>query len=278
MQRTILITGCSSGMGLAAALGLKERGYCVFASARKPSDVMRLEQMGLNALTLDVTDESSIQSSLNQLLTKTCGRLDAVFNNAGFVQAGAIADLTTAMITAQFATNVFGPLAIIRHVLPIMREQGHGRIIQNSSILGIAPVAYYGAYNASKFALEGFTQTLRLELQGSPIHAILLNPGPIQTHIRANAANVYEKTIQPSSKESEYASAYQRLEADYFKHGNKAKLSLPATAILKPLIHALESNHPKRHYFIGAPAQWLARLQRILPERLFERLLYKINS
>lgn len=278
MQRTILITGCSSGMGLAAALGLKERGYRVFASARKPEDVASLTQQGFTALLLDVTREESIDQALDQLLNETGGRLDAVFNNAGFVQAGAIADLTTELITAQFATNVFGPLAIIRKVLPIMREQGWGRIIQNSSILGVAPLAYYGAYNASKFALEGFTQTLRLELKGLPIHAVLLNPGPIKTHIRTNAATIYEKTLQPHSKDSFYANIYQRLENDYFKRGNTARFSLPASAILKPLLHALESKQPKRHYYIGAPAQWLARLQRLLPESVFEQLLYKINS
>src|SRR5436190_5636188 len=162
-QSSILITGCSSGIGLAAARFLHQRGYKVFATARKLVDLERLRAEGLTAIELDVNDSGSIAAALKQVLAATGGTLDALFNNAGYLQAGAVEDLSRDMNRAQFETNVFGPMELIRQVLPIMRAQGHGRIVQNSSILGIITLAYYGSYNASKFALDGFTNTLRQE-------------------------------------------------------------------------------------------------------------------
>jgi len=186
-QKSILITGCGSGIGNHAAMQLKQRGYRVFASARKKEDVSKLSAAGLESVLLDVTDTASMQQALAHILQQTNGTLDALFNNAGYLQAGAIEDLTHDTNRAQFETNVFGPMELIRLVLPIMRQQGHGRIIQNSSILGVITLPYYGAYNASKFALEGFSRTLRQELYGTQIHLSIINPGPIQSELRKNA-------------------------------------------------------------------------------------------
>jgi len=170
MQKSILITGCSSGIGLCAAKMLQARGYRVFATARKSQDVTSLREQGLESEVLDLNDSNSIQSALQEILLKTGGRLDALFNNAGYTQAGAIDDLSRDMLRAQLETNVLGPMELTNAVLAIMREQGYGRIIQNSSILGIISMPFRGAYNMSKFALEGWSNTLRQELRGTAIY------------------------------------------------------------------------------------------------------------
>ena len=276
MAKTILITGCSSGIGHAAALILKKRGYRVFATARKEEDVTQLKSEGFESLLLDVTDSTSIQNALNQILQKTGGTLDALFNNAGYLFAGAIEDLTREMIRAQFETNVFGPMELIRLVLPIMRKQGQGRIIQNSSILGFITLPYYGAYNASKFALEGFSHTLRQELRGTAIFVSIIHPGPIVTALRKRAYQHYQQTLQKQHVDT-YEEVYQKLEHSYFQT-KKNKLALSPDAIAKPLIHALENAHPKIHYYLGMPSKLLAVLKRILPDKMLDWILCRVNG
>lgn len=276
-DKTILITGCSSGIGYYAAKKLNESGYQVFATARKISDVQKLINEGLDAYQLDVTDILSIEDTLDKILKKTNGKLYAVFNNAGFLQAGAIADLSQEMLLSQFATNVFGPFEITRRVLPIMQKQGYGRIIQNSSILGVITIPYYGAYNASKFALEGFSNTLRQELHGSNIFVSLLNPGPITSNLRENAYQQYEKTLKNRSS-SNYQSIYKKLENTYFKSNQKnSRFSQGPEAVFKKLLHALESPSPKAHYYIGFTAKLMATLKRFLPEKILDAILIKAS-
>jgi len=199
-QSSILITGCSSGIGLCAAALLQKRGYRVFATARKLTDVEKLRQLGFEAFQLDVNDSDSMKRALDRILHETGGTLDALFNNAGYLQAGAVEDLDRKDIRAQFETNVFGPMELIRLVLPIMRKQGHGRIIQNSSILGIITLPFYGAYNASKFALDGFTNTLRQELHNTPIHISSINPGAIYSELRNKAFSHYQQGLAHQKK------------------------------------------------------------------------------
>jgi NAD(P)-dependent dehydrogenase (short-subunit alcohol dehydrogenase family) len=270
MANTILITGCSSGIGLQAAITLKERGYRVFASARKPEDVAKLKAQGFESVQLDVTQIDSIEQALNDILTKTGGTLDALFNNAGYMQAGAIEDLTPEIIQQQFATNTFGPIELTRRILPIMRKQGHGRIIQNSSVLGVFTVPFYGAYNASKFALEGFSNTLRQELRGTGIFVSIINPGPIKSHLRDTALEVYEKSI-PASQPSHYRSDYEQIKASVFNRKHNPRHQNPDIVINK-LIQALESRHPKAHYFPGGLATMLGILRRILPDSALDWL------
>lgn len=274
-QKSILITGCSSGIGLAAATALKQRGYRVFATARKLADVDKLKSLGLESLQLDVNDSASIQAALEQVLSLTNGTLYALFNNAGFLQAGAIEDLTRDMQRAQFETNVFGAMELVSRVLPIMRKQGYGRIIQNSSILGVVTIPYYGAYNATKFALEGYTHTLRQELAGTNIHAILINPGPIVTNFWDNAYQQYQHTIRQQS-DSAYQNAYQKLEKEYLDSSRRSlKLAQSPEAVTKKLIHALESKRPCVHYYIGWPAQLVAVLRLCLPQRVLDWILMR---
>ncbi len=277
MQKSILITGCSSGIGLSAAQILQKKGYRVFATARKESDVKKLQALGLESYRLDVNDTHSIQQVLTDILTKTNGTLDALFNNAGFGQTGAIEDLTRDIIREQFETNVFGPMELIMRVLPLMRKQGHGRIIQNSSILGIVAMPYYGAYNASKFALEGFSNTLRQELRGTQIFVSIIAPGPIKTQFRDNALTMYKKTIPQNG--SVHHKQYDNLER-YFSTANDKHPPMTVTpdVVVSKLIHALESPRPKAHYYVGIPATIFSWMRRLLPDCALDWIFSKISS
>lgn len=274
-QRSILITGCSSGIGLCAARGLKERGWRVFASARGEADVARLIDEGLEALRLDLTDPGSIQSALDEILRRTDGRLDALFNNAAYGQPGAVEDLRREVLTAQFETNLFGTHDLTCRVIPIMRRQGHGRIVHNSSVLGLIALPFRGAYNASKFALEGLSDTLRLELHGSGIQLSLIEPGPITSRFRANATRMYERHID--AQNSVHRDTYRRMENRLRKQGPAAPFTLPPQAVLKKLLHALESPRPKARYYVTFPTYLFGTLRRLLPGFALDWVLRRVS-
>ena len=273
---SVLITGCSSGIGLCAAEGLAARGYRVFATARKPQDVAMLQARGLEALQLDLDDSASIQTSVDEVLARNGGRLDALFNNAGCGQPGAVEDLSRSALRAQFETNLFGMIELTNRVLPVMRRQAAGRIIINSSVLGLVALAYRGAYNASKFAIEGITDTLRLELRGSGVHVALVEPGPIKSRFRANAFNLYQRNID--AEQSFHRDTYQKLEQRLTKAGPAAPFTLGPEAVLEKVIHALESAHPKRRYYVTKPTYFLAYAKRLLPQDLLDRMLGAISD
>lgn len=274
MDKSILITGCSSGIGLCAAQTLQSRGYHVFATARKISDVEKLQSQGLESFVLDVDQSSSIDAGMDYILEKTGGTLFALFNNAGFALPGAVEDLTRDMMRKQFETNVFGAIELTNKVLPVMRKQGYGRIIMNTSILGIVAIPYRGAYNASKFALEGFSQTLRQELRDTPIKVSIIAPGPIETQFRANALNNYSKPML--EKNSVHQKAYKDME-NMFRNtsSNEKSLTLSSDAVVKKLIHALESKSPKARYYVGLPAHALAFARRLFPDAWLDWLISK---
>ena len=276
MKRSILITGCSSGIGLCAAEGLQTRGYRVFATARKMADVEMLTAKGLEALQLDLADSASIQAAMEEILARTGGTLDALFNNAGYGQPGAVEDLTRDVLRTQFETNLFGMIELTNRVLPVMRRQGHGRIVQNSSILGYIVLAYRGAYNASKFAIEGITDTLRLELRGSGIYVSLIEPGPIKSRFRANAFAAFEQHIDAaaSAHREQYAAMVRRLQ----KPGPAAPFTLGPEAVLEKLIHALESPRPRARYLVTKPAWIFAYAKRLLPTAWLDRVLGNISD
>jgi short-subunit dehydrogenase len=277
MDKSILITGCSSGIGLHAATQLKQRGYQVFATARKPADVIRLTSLGFESLVLDVNDSNSIKQALNDVLKRTNGTLYAVFNNAGYLQAGAVEDVTRDMMRAQFETNVFGAMELTRLVLPIMRKQGYGRIIQNSSILGIIPMSYCGVYNASKYALEGYSSSLRHELRHTCIYVSIIVPGPFESKLRHNAFQQFKQTLHQQT-DSNYHPVYQKMEKTYFNpNGQDSHIRQKPDAIVNCLIHALESARPKAHYYAGLPAKVLVFLKRILPDTMLDWLICKVR-
>lgn len=275
MQKTILITGCSTGIGRHAAEGLAARGYRVFATARKAEDVEALRAAGLESLQLDLDDSASINAAVDEVLHRTGGTLDALFNNGAYGQPGAVEDLRRDVLRAQFETNLFGTLELTNRIIPVMRAQGHGRIIQNSSLLGLVALPYRGAYNASKFALEGLTDTLRLELAGSGIHVCLIEPGPIESRFRANAYAAFKRNIDAAN--SVHRLRYEAQERRLTKAGPAAPFTEPPSAVLKRLIHALESPRPKPRYYVTVPTWFFAVARRVLPVRLLDQVLLAVS-
>lgn len=272
--KTILITGCSTGIGYETALALHHRGHQVIATARKPEDVARLSQAGLTALQLDLADSNSIRTAVAQALELSHGRCDALFNNGAFGQPGAVEDLSREVLKNQFETNVFGTHELTNLLLPVMRRQGHGRIIYNSSVLGLVAMRYRGAYNASKFALEGLADTLRLELHGTNIHIALIEPGPILSEFRKNSYLLFQQHID--STHSQHRPAYQAMEARLQKEGPAVAFTLPAQAVVDKVIHALEAKRPKLRYYVTFPTYLFAFLKRILPIPWLDALLRQV--
>jgi NAD(P)-dependent dehydrogenase (short-subunit alcohol dehydrogenase family) len=272
--KTVLITGCSTGIGYTTAVELKKRGHTVIASARKQEDVFRLQQEGFTAIQLDLADSNSIRQAVDSAIKLADGKIDALFNNGAFGQPGAVEDLTRDVLRFQFETNLFGTHELTNLILPLMRQQGHGRIIYNSSILGLVAMRYRGAYNASKFALEGLADTLRLELYGTNIHISLIEPGPILSDFRKNSLVLFKKNIDTTH--SHHKEIYQTMEARLQKEGAAVPFTLPATAVAKKVIHALEARQPKIHYYVTFPTYLFGYLKRILPMPWLDALLRKV--
>jgi NAD(P)-dependent dehydrogenase (short-subunit alcohol dehydrogenase family) len=274
-QRAILITGCSSGIGWHCALGMKARGWRVFATARKPGDLARLEGEGCEALFLDYAEPQSVSACVAELSHRTGGRLDALFNNGAYGQPGAVEDLTRAVLEAQFAANVFGWHQLTRECLPLMRANGEGRIVQCSSVLGLVALKWRGAYNASKFAIEALSDTLRLELRGTGIHVSLIEPGPIASKFVETSLRNFEANIDESR--SHYRDAYARQRARLGR-GGSARWKLGPEAVLEKLVHAVEAERPRARYFVTTPTRFMAMARRILPQRLLDHVLDKASD
>ena len=275
-DRSVLITGCSSGIGERVALGLKERGWRVFATARQAVDVARLQAGGLESLPLDLRDSASIRSAVDSVLERTGGYLDALFNNAGYGQPGAVEDISRVALREQFETNVFGVQELTNRVIPVMRQQGAGRILYNSSVLGLVAFPYRGAYVASKFALEGLADTLRLELAGTGIHVCLIEPGPILSRFRDNAHAAYGRHVDAAT--SLHRAQYEAMEARLLKRGPAAPFTQPPEAVLQRVIHALESPRPQACYPVTFPTYLFAALRRLLPTRALDAILRRAGG
>lgn len=272
MEKTILITGCSSGIGYDAAHGLKRAGWRVFATCRKEEDCARLRSEGLESFALDYADDASIKAAFDEALSRTGGTLGAIFNNGAFACPGAVEDLPTDALRAIFNVNLFGYHELTRLALPVMRKQGYGRIVNCSSVLGLVGIRWRGAYVATKFAMEGLTDVLRLEMADTPIRAILIEPGPITSKIRVNSIPHFERWIdwQHSPRKAQYeASLLKRL---YEKRGPD-RFELPASAVTAKLLQALESPRPRARYYVTTPTYLMGTARRILPQRLLDWVL-----
>jgi len=275
-DRNILITGCSSGIGLCVARGLKDRGYRVFATARSLPDVERLQEEGFEAYQLDLTDSDSLNQAVDNILKKTGNRIDALFNNGAYGLPGAVEDLSRDALRVQFETNVFGWIELTNRIIPVMRRQNQGRIIMNSSVLGFAAMAYRGAYNASKFAIEGFTDTLRLELKNTGIQLSLIEPGPISSKFRQNAKKAFDQFID--AENSVHKEQYEAMERRLNKPGPAAPFTLPPDAVLKRVIHALESDKAKPRYYVTFPTYLFGYLKRFLSSSIMDKILSKAGG
>ena len=276
LQKNILITGCSSGIGYCVANGLKQRGYRVIATARRYESVEQLKKEGFESLQLDLSESHSIQQAFKQIMHLTDGKLYALFNNGAFGLPGAVEDLSRENLKYQFETNVFGWLELTNLVIPLMRHQGFGRIIQNSSVLGFVAMPFRGAYNASKYAIEGLSDTLRLELKNTNIYVSLIEPGPIISQFRANAVKALKQhiDIENSVHREKYHGVLERLN----KEGPAAPFTLPPEAVLKRVITALESKRPKPRYYVTFPTYLFAFLKRILSHRQLDKILAKAGN
>jgi NAD(P)-dependent dehydrogenase (short-subunit alcohol dehydrogenase family) len=275
-ERSVLITGCSSGIGLCTAEGLQRRGYRVFATARQAADVDMLQDRGLESLQLDLDDSASIHTAVDEILQRTGGKLYALFNNGAYGQPGAVEDLARDVLRQQFETNFFGTFELTNRILPVLRRQGYGRLLFNSSVLGFAAMPYRGAYNASKFAMEGLCDTLRLELSGTGIHVALIEPGPITSRFRNNAFKAFMQNIDRHN--SVHRDLYAQVEERLQKEGPAAPFTLGPEAVLARVVHALEARRPKIRYYVTVPTYLFAWLRHVLPYRAMDWLQKKAGA
>ncbi|WP_400083521.1 SDR family NAD(P)-dependent oxidoreductase [Yoonia sp. R78084] len=272
-QKSILITGCSSGIGYDAAYGLRAAGWRVFASCRKQEDCDRLRSEGFESPRIDYADADSIVTGLAETLEATGGTLDALYNNGAYACPGAVEDLPVGALREIFETNVFGWHELTRLVMPVMRAQGHGRIINCSSVLGFVALRWRGAYVATKYALEGLTDVLRIEMSDTPIKVILIEPGPITAKIRENAIPHFEKWIdwEGSARAGQYAQLRSRLYDD----NGPDRFELPPSAVTRKILHALTSARPKPRYYVTTPTYLMGFLRRVLPTRLLDAVILR---
>lgn len=274
-DKTVLITGCSSGIGECLAKGIHRRpGYRVLATARRDKDVESLRAAGLTALPLDLADSRSVSAAADEAQALGGGHVDILVNNGAYGQPGAVEDLSREALRAQFEVNVLGTHELTTRVLPGMRRQGWGRIIQISSILGLVSLPFRGAYNASKHALEALSDTLRLELRGTGIHVSLIEPGPIESRFRHNAMRRFEEHVRvaDSPHRQRYETVRARLHSD-----TPDPFTLPPEAVLSKALLAMERRSPRPRYPVTVPAHALARLKRVLPDRLFDALVGRLS-
>jgi NAD(P)-dependent dehydrogenase (short-subunit alcohol dehydrogenase family) len=286
-SKSILITGCSSGIGLDAARTLKTRGWQVFATCRQQGDCDRLQAEGLDSFRLDYADEASIAAAVDTVLERTGGTLDALFNNGAYACPEAVEDLPRGALREIFEVNLFGYHDLTCRVIPIMRKQGHGRIINCSSVLGFVGMTWRGAYVATKFAMEGLTDVMRIEMRGTGIKIILIEPGPITTRIRENAIPHFEKWIdwENSARREAYGALRSRLYGaatpgmaghdTAAKPAAKDRFELPAAAVTAKLVHALEARRPAARYFVTTPTYLMNIARRILPTGMLDWVISK---
>lgn len=275
-KKSILITGSASGIGLCVAEGLAKRGYRVFATVRKPADVQKMVDKGLESIHLDLDDSESIHLAVDYILQRTNGTLFALFNNGGFGQPGAVEDLSRKALRDQFETNVFGYMELANLILPVMRRQGGGRIIQNSSILGFVSLPFRGAYVSSKFALEGLSDTMRLELIGTEIYISIIEPGPIEANFRQRSFQKFKEHINVDS--SYFRENYLAMEERLNSPVAPLPFTLPPTAVLEKVIHALESTTPKKRYRVTIPTYAFAILKRLMPTSFLDWILSRASG
>ncbi len=272
-RKSILITGCSSGIGLHCAKRLQEDGWMVIATARKSEDIKMLQDLGLHSVALDYANAKSIKKCFENVMVITEGKLDALFNNGAYGQGGAVEDISTDVLRAQFEANFFGWHELTNLCLPVMRAHKSGRIVHCSSVLGLVPFRWRGAYNASKFALEGLASTMRLELADTQIYVSLIEPGPIESKFTINGLEHFEANIdrENSVHKLEYENQLARLKSG----GGTDKFRLGPEAVYTKLTHALNSSKPKAHYYVTTPTKMMAFAKRFLPQSMIDSLLLK---
>lgn len=271
-KRTVLVTGCSSGIGEAAAFYLRERGWDVIPTARKAEDLDGLRAAGFHPIELDLADSDSVQSAVEECLKRVPEGLGGIVNNAGMAMPGAVEDISREALRKQFEVNVFGLQELTNGLIPLFRKQKWGRIVNVSSIYGLITAPMVGAYCASKYALEALSDAQRIELRGSGVGLSLIEPGPIVTAFRRNAAAVMEKDL--ISENTLHAESYRK---EIARRKNQFKkidfINRPPEDVAKRIAHALESKNPRRRYKITPPAHLGSFMGRFFPAALLDRLM-----
>ena len=272
-SQTILISGCSSGIGLDTARRLKSRGWTVFASCRSSEDCAARAAEGFQSPRLDYEDPSSITGCVKEVLSMTGGTLDAVFHNGAYALPGPLEDIPADGMRSQFEANFLGWHDLNRHLIPVMRRQGQGRIMFNSSVLGLVGMRWRGAYVATKFALEGYADVLRMEMAETGIHVVLIEPGPIETAFRANAIKQFERWVdwQASPRRAQYEASL----LDQLHQGGSAKAQWPPSAVTDAVFKALTARRPRPRYAVTTPTHAMAIARRLLPTRALDWVLSK---
>ena len=273
-QKTILITGSSSGIGLDAALGFRAAGWRVFASCRSQDDCDRLIAEGFESPLIDYADEASVQAGFDAVMAATGGTLDVLYNNGAFACPGAVEDLPRGGLEAIFQTNLFGVHQLTTLAIPAMRAQGHGRIINCSSVLGLVGMKWRGAYVATKFAMEGLTDVLRIEMAETGIKVILIEPGPITSKIRENAIPHFERWIDTAA--SPRTAEYDELRERLFTDTGPDPFELPASAVTQKLLHAAGAPRPKPRYYVTKPTYLMGLLRRITSTRALDAVVKRV--
>jgi NAD(P)-dependent dehydrogenase (short-subunit alcohol dehydrogenase family) len=267
-EKSILITGCSSGIGYDAAKGMRAQGWRVFASCRKAEDCARLQAEGFESPLIDYADSNTMVNGLAEVLEATGGTLDALFNNGAHACPGAVEDLPRDALRANFEVNLFGVHELTTLVIPVMRRQGYGRIVNNSSVLGIVGLKWRGSYVATKFAMEGLSDVLRMEMSDTDIKVTLIEPGPITSDIRQNSIPHFERWIkwETSARKEQYVDLRKRL----YEASGPDPFELPAAAVTRKLIKALTAKNPKPRYYVTTATYIMGTLRRILPTRMLD--------
>ena len=260
-EKKVLVTGCSSGIGLATARVLRQRGWQVVPTARKDEDLAMLRDDGFTPVRLDVADEKSVTDAAAAALEIFGGKIGALVNNAGFGQAGAAEDLTRETLAYQMNVNFIGAHDLTTRFIPVMRKQGWGRIVNVSSVLGKIIIPFYGSYSASKFAMEALTDAMRAELWHTGIGVILIEPGPIVSEFRRNAAERAQASLD--LEHAVFGAAYHKEIQRRIRQQKKPDaFTLAPEAVAEKIFHAIESGSPKRRYRVTIPAYlgtWAAR-------------------
>ena len=273
-MNNILITGCSTGIGLQTALVLKDNGYKVYASARKDADIIKLEKLGFTTFKIDVCKKEEITEALKSIIS-TDKKLDAVFNNAGYGQPGAIEDISTEVLKEQFETNLFGLHELTIQAMEIFRKQGYGKIIQHSSVLGIISLKFRGAYNASKYAIEGLNDTLRLEVSDSDIYISTINTGPVTSKFRKNALAKFTQNID--IKNSFFKKKYEEeLKVRLESKKDNTPFTLPASSVANIVLNIMRSKKPKPRYYVTKATYILGFVKRIVSTSILDKILNKM--
>ena len=268
--QVILVTGCSTGIGRATAIEAARRGHRVFASARRLQDIADLTAKGIETLTLDVTDTGSIAEAVTAVLA-TAGGIDALVNNAGYGQYGAVEDVSPEEWRAQFDVNVFGALAVLRAVLPAMREARRGTVVNVSSVAGKVTLPFAGAYCASKHALEAISDALRVELAPWQIRVVVIEPGPIGTRFGDRTRQATARILSTPGPYSRFYENAENASERGFQRGRRRP-----EAVARVIVGAIESKRPRTRYRVAPLARVLVPLKRITSDRFLDRRMKRM--